>query len=88
MIYEEFKKEYYNKWFQYVLHTEILDYIPLRNSNITWEIVQTNPKPNGKEWNYHYLSLNPNITWEIVQNNPDKPWDYFWLSTNPNITGI
>ena len=50
-----------------------------------YKIVQTNPKPNGKEWNYRYLSINPNITWGIVQTNPDKPWNYN-LSQNPNIT--
>jgi len=53
------------------------------NPNITWEIVQADPK---KRWNYKFLSSNPNITWSIVQANPDKPWDYCNLSKNPNIT--
>jgi len=73
MMYEEFKKEYCNIWFQYISdRSEIYwDYSMLsKNPNITWEM----------------LSQNPNITWEIVQKNPDKPWNYSLLSQNPNIT--
>ena len=75
-MYEEFKEEYYNKWFQYVLYhpDKPWDYDWLsKNPNITLDIVQNYP---NKPWSYLWLSQNPNITWEIVQNNPDKSWDY------------
>ena len=77
---EEFKKEYYNKWFQYVLDhpNKSWDYSMLsRNPNITWDIVTTHPE---KPWDYSLLSKNPNITWDIVRNNPipkvGKKWCY------------
>ena len=88
-MYDEFKEEYYNKWFQYVLdhprpNGKPWDYSKLSlNPNITWDIVQNNP---DKPWNYQILSENPNINWCIVQSNPEKEWDYSFLSRNPNIT--
>ena len=46
MMYEKFKEEYCNIWFQYVLDNsdKPWDYSLLsQNLNITWEIVQNNP---------------------------------------------
>ena len=88
MMYDEFKEEYCNIWFQYVLdhpnkswnYNQFWNYIILsQNPNITWEIVQNNP---DKDWDYYCLSKNPNITWDIVQQNPDKQWGYSYLSQN------
>ena len=49
-----------------------------KNSNITWDIIKSNPHPNDKEWDYKYLSVNPNITWNIFQSssNDSKKWSY------------
>jgi hypothetical protein len=53
------------------------------NPNITWEIVQNNPR---RPWSPAGLSRNPNITWNIVINNLEYPWDWTNLSSHPNIT--
>ena len=54
-----------------------------KHSNITWDIIQTNP---DAPWNWYGISMNPNITWDIIQTNPNNPWNWDDISENPNIT--
>ena len=64
------------------------------NPNITWDIIQANPK---KSWDWYEISRHPNITWDIIINDlnkpsylkfiyPSKPWDWDGISKNPSIT--
>ena len=74
---------------------DLKHYLLSINPNITWEIIQSNSRPNGNciTWDYNMLSRNPNITWDIVKSNPypngensSNTWNYDILSENPNIT--
>ena len=53
------------------------------NANITWELVQENPKLS---WSYRHMSENANITWEMIRANPRRQWNYKSLSGNSIIT--
>ena len=54
------------------------------NSNITLDIIQSNPKIH---WDYSGVCENPNVTWEMSKNFKELvDYYYMYISSNPNIT--